>query len=130
MAPMSRLVTPPALQMSGSIHRGSALCFRPTESLNQTPPSKSLRSSLNFVGVSSGIHELFRRRAVGLVLAKERRRDLLRAFRGEQFLGEGKLFVVKRAFERRVAQKPFPVALEDGLGARNLHPGRLYSRKG
>ena len=86
--------------------------------------------SRNFAGVFSCIHELFRRRAVGLVLAKERRRDLLRAFRGEQFLGEGKLFVVKRAFEGRVAQKPFPVALEDGLGARNLHPGRLYSRKG
>ncbi len=39
--PTSRLPTPPALQIIGSSHLGSARCLRPSDSVNQTPPSMS-----------------------------------------------------------------------------------------
>src|SRR5271166_798838 len=118
---------PPSLANEGQYPSGLSLLLPPDRQFEPDAAIEITPQSLNFVGVSSGIHKLFGRRPVCLVLAKERRRDLLRAFRGEQLFCEAKLLLVQRAFERRVLQKPFPVALDYRLGARNWHPSRLYS---
>src|SRR5262249_38956081 len=85
---------------------------------------------LKSLGIPSRIHESFRRGTLSLILAEECGCDLLRAFRRQQVFGEVKLLIVQRARERRVAQKPFPVTLEYGLGVWNRHPRCLDASNG
>ena len=85
---------------------------------------------LRSFGISSRIHELFRRRPLSLILAKECGCDFLRAFRRQLYFGEANLLIGKRARKHRVAQKTLPVELEYGLGARNRHPRCLDASYG
>ena len=109
-------------------HRGSAFCLRPTDSLNHTPPSKSLRGGSDF---SAGYRypRFFRRGKLDMVLPEERHRDLLRAPGRQQFPRKLQLFFVRSGGKHRIVEKPLAVALEDGGGGWRRHPCRIDPRR-